>query len=213
MAHNRFQTANNHTGANGGRVSNAPTDQRRWTASSSAIGAAKTRPSRSTRSRQTGAGMIFESVSKTTTSAPLCPWQVGAKKEENGTYLLTINEGKIIDQLAGFDELDVTIGENVEVEINDVVHFTITYPTDANPDLFIYEVEATNKDSFEKYDLSTVTPPDIPLVVKSRVPIALLEAPDNTNSNTPVVNQFIKNNLIQSNIVIDGKLIKYFFAI
>tara|TARA_B110000014_G_C20124850_1_gene598313 strand:+ start:2872 stop:3543 length:672 start_codon:yes stop_codon:yes gene_type:complete len=59
MPHNRFQTADNQTGANKGRVGNAGTDQRRFAALSSANGRAKTRPSRGTQSRDTAGGTVF----------------------------------------------------------------------------------------------------------------------------------------------------------
>jgi len=126
MAHNRFQTANNHTGANGGRVSNAPTDQRRWTASSSAIGAAKTRPSRSTRSRQTGAGMIFESArAQATTVVEVHPWKVSIITDEEEKKA-KITKGRIIDGLRRYVEIEPTLTEEI-IQNGDLVCLEFTY--------------------------------------------------------------------------------------
>ena len=74
MSHNRFQTADNQTGANHGRVANAPTDQRRFAALSTANGRAKTRPSRGTQSRDTAGGTVFHAprVSRTEAANAIC---------------------------------------------------------------------------------------------------------------------------------------------
>jgi len=104
---NRFQTANSHTGANGGRLSGSHTDQRRWVSASAGIGKASTRPSRSTRSRQTGAGMIFESKRTIIEAAEESthPWKTSIKKIEGDAYEIKIAEGKIFKGLASSDQI------------------------------------------------------------------------------------------------------------
>jgi len=77
MMHNRFQTADNQTGANHGRVANAPTDQRRFAALATANGRAKTRPSRGTQSRDTSGGTVFHAPSSSRAEEVIVICQLG----------------------------------------------------------------------------------------------------------------------------------------
>jgi hypothetical protein len=219
MGQDRFQTANSHTGANGGRLSNSPQDQRRWTASAAAIGTAKTRPSRSTKSRQTGAGMLFEAKrGDRSTDTPTHPWETTIKKDGDELQAVVV-EGRIMKGLLDPDlyELLAPVGEEplppVVIEIGDVVFIEITYPEGEND--FIFDIGASDAATFTPFDLEDPAPdpPDVAAIVKARYPIALVVAASDDEGAPAKITQLARNNVALTTVCVDGEAVKYLLPV
>ena len=199
--HNRFQTADNQTGATGGRVGNAARDQRRFASLSSACGAAKTRPSRGTQSRQTGGGTVFHAPrGARAVDDFVFPWAVSLKKD-NGTFKAIVTAGKLYSGLLGVSELEVVIDANGDsVVAEDIVCIEYTYADDT----LKIVVEPGE-------DFDPITRDENDVVLTSLFPLAEIESvPESDNLK---VKQIVKNDLTTTLICYDGAPVKYFLAI
>lgn len=218
MSGNRFQTANNHTGANGGRVSSAPRDQRRWTASAAAIGTAKTRPSRSTKSRQTGSGMLFEQGRAASSVVDVShPWLTTIKKDGEELQAVVV-EGVIqkglldprLYALVGPIDEETPVPP-VVIAIGDVVFIEITYPDSGDPESdFTFDIGASAVEAFAPYDSEDPAPdpPEVAAIIKARYPIALVVAASDDEGAPAKITQLARNNVALSTICINGRGVK-----
>ena len=186
---NGFQTANAHTGANGGRLSSANTDQRRWVSASAGIGKASTRPSRSTRSRQTGAGMIFESRRSVAERAEgqKHPWKV-TLKTDGGNKLAVIDGGLIFDGLLSITKITPTLTEDTVVD-GDLVCLEYTYAVgEVSASIKSIIVPSTDP-VFVPYTENAADPP---VLLTVRQPIASIS--ENAETTNLEVEQISRNN-------------------
>ena len=202
---NGFQTANAHTGANGGRLSSANTDQRRWVSASAGIGKASTRPSRSTRSRQTGAGMIFESRRTVAERAEeqKHPWKV-TLKTDGGNKLAVIEEGLIFDGLLSITKITPTLTEDIVID-GDLVCLEYTYATGAIRSIIVPSADPV----FVPY---TENEEDPPVLLTVRQPVASIA--ENTETTNLEVEQIqLGNSLAITSACVREKILKFFTAI
>ena len=217
----RFTTPSNPITSTQGRLNNSSTDQRRWGASSNAIGRAQTRPSRSMSSRDTVGGTVFtaQRVTATTTATITHPWEVSVARLQDETVEASVVVGVIMDGLLSVTETD-GIPDPEEppvpllVEAGDVVFIKIEYgdpDLPASPDIFT--IEKSTVGDFEKFDDNG--DPDFPIVIASRFPLALIE--EDTESEAadplPLVKQLARNNLGLTLICVDGTPVKYLLAL
>ena len=202
MSHNRFQTADNQTGANHGRVANAPTDQRRFAALATANGRAKTRPSRGTQSRDTSGGTVFHAPSSSRAEEAIAhPWKV-TLKTNNENKLAVIEEGLIFDGLLSVTKITPTLTEDVVVG-GDLVCLEYTYATGAIKSIIVPSAD------FEPY---TEDEADPPVLLTVRQPIASIS--ENAETTNLEVEQIqLGNSFAATSACVNGKILKYLTAI
>ena len=217
--HNRFQTADNQTGATGGRVGNAARDQRRFASLSSACGAAKTRPSRGTQSRQTGGGTVFHAPrGARVVDDFVFPWDVSLKKD-NGAVKAIVTAGKLYSGLLGVSELEVVIDANgYSISKDKAVCIEYTYADDT---LKIVTADAPpappeppeGEEPEEGEDFEPIIRGEDGEVLSSLFPLAVITEKEDSDPAVLVVNQIVKNDLTTTLICYDGEPVKYFLAI
>ena len=203
--HNRFQTADNQTGANHGRVANAPTDQRRFAALATANGRAKTRPSRGTQSRATAGGTVFHAPSSRRADEDVAahPWKV-TLKTEGENKLAVIEEGLIFDGLLSITKIAPTLTEDIVTD-GDLVCLEYTYATGAIKSIIVPSADPV----FVPY---TEDESDPPVLLTVRQPIASIS--ENAETTNLEVEQIqLGNSLAITSACVDGKILKYLTAI
>ena len=200
--HNRFQTADNQTGANHGRVANAPTDQRRFAALATANGRAKTRPSRGTQSRDTAGGTVFHAPSvRRAEEATAHPWKV-TLKTDGENKLAVIEEGLIFDGLLSVTKITPTLTEDIVID-GDLVCLEYTYATDSIKSVIVPSAD------FVPY---TEDEADPPVLLTVRQPIASISE-DTETTNLEVEQIQLGNSLAATSACVNGKILKYLTAI
>ena len=199
IMHNRFQTADNQTGANHGRVASAPTDQRRFAALATANGRAKTRPSRGTQSRDTAGGTVFHAPSsRRSDEATAHPWKV-TLKTDGGNKLAVIEEGLIFDGLLSITKIAPTLTEDIVTD-GDLVCLEYTYATGAIKSIIVPSADPV----FIPY---TENEEDPPVLLTVRQPIASIA--ENTETTNLEVEQIqLGNSLALTSACVNGKILK-----
>lgn len=199
--HNRFQTADNQTGANHGRVANAPTDQRRFAALASANGRAKTRPSRGTQSRATAGGTVFHAPSVRRADEVVAhPWLVTLKTDDEDK-LAVIKEGLIFDALLSVTKIKPTLTEDTVID-GDLVCLEYKYAVGEVP-ASIKSIIVPSAD-FVPY---TEDEEDPPVLLTVRQPIASIS--ENEETSALEVEQIqLGNSLALTSACINGKILK-----
>ena len=195
--HNRFQTADNQTGANHGRVANAPTDQRRFAALATANGRAKTRPSRGTQSRDTAGGTVFHAPSSSRAEEAIAhPWKV-TLKTDGENKLAVIEEGLIFDGLLSVTKITPTLTDDIVID-GDLVCLEYTYATGAIKSIIVPSAD------FLPY---TENEEDPPVLLTVRQPIASIS--ENVDTTNLEVEQIARDHFAFGAICFSGKILKY----
>ena len=200
--HNRFQTADNQTGANHGRVANAPTDQRRFAALATANGRAKTRPSRGTQSRDTAGGTVFHAPSSSRAQEAIAhPWKVTLKTDDEDK-LAVIEEGLIFDGLLSVTKITPTLTDDIVID-GDLVCLEYTYATGAIKSIIVPSAD------FVPY---TENEDDPPVLLTVRQPIASIS--ENVETTNLEVEQIqLGNSFAVTSACVNGKILKYLTAL
>jgi len=200
--HNRFQTADNQTGANHGRVANAPTDQRRFAALATANGRAKTRPSRGTQSRDTAGGTVFHAPSSSRAEEAIAhPWKV-TLKTDGENKLAVIEEGLVFDGLLSVTKITPTLTDDIVID-GDLVCLEYTYATGAIKSIIVPSAD------FVPY---TENEEDPPVLLTVRQPIASIS--ENVETTNLEVEQIqLGNSFAVTSACVNGKILKHLTAI